>query len=477
MVTQNMKSEVTLLQGDCREILKTLPDESVHCCVTSPPYWNLRDYNTGEWEGGNPQCPHATFPGAATGNKGNVTSVPERGVCSLCGAVRVDQQIGLEESLEVYVAELVGVFREVRRALLPSGTAWIILGDAFNAYNGNRGTTSKYAGDRERVGEPLWPSGHGLADTTVKSKDLIGLPWRVAFALRDDGWFLRSEIIWAKPNPMPESVTDRPTRAHETIFLLAKSARYYYDAAAIAEEATHAGRTIRYDGTQKNTGHENPTYPGHGGAQEIVVGATRNKRSVWTIPTQAFNGWTQTSRQVPVARDALADGTKRIASPDCPVHGSVDQPGSTHACDERGDADLSRRISCSGAHPASSLQPGCAGSDQHRDAGISSWSAPPGCTCSFYRDELVETSHFATFPPKLIEPCLLAGCPEGGMVLDPFAGSGTTGEVALRLGRSAVLIELSETYCDMIRDRLARLTVLPLTMTNMGKGSETCPKA
>lgn len=294
---------VRILQGDCREVLKTLPDESVHCIVTSPPYWGLRDYGVGG-------------------------------------------QIGLELSPEAFVAALVGVFSEVHRVLRSDGTLWLNLGDSYARMQEGNVPQSK---------NPDCPPPTMLGrvkNAGLKAKDLVGIPWRVAFALQAAGWWLRQDLIWAKPNVMPESVTDRCTKAHEYIFLLAKSERYYFDAAAIAEPIAESTANDRVD-----TGRFRPErgFPGSPSAGSGRLGDkdTRNKRSVWTVPT----------------------------------------------------------------HP--------------------------------YKD-----AHFATFPPKLIEPCILAGCPEGGTVLDPFGGAGTTGLVADRQGRNAILIELNPEYADMARKRI-----------------------
>lgn len=231
-----------ILTGDVLDMLHTLPDASVHCVITSPPYWGLRDYGTARWEGGDPGCDHrmnsirirrnlAEAANAVDGgrrkaeNRGDrdALGLPFPNVCRKCGARRVDQQIGLEETPTEYVARLVEVFREVRRALRDDGTLWLNLGDSYAgsgvhaAHHANPGM-SKAGARGAAVATPV-PFG-------LKPKDLIGIPWRVAFALQDDGWYLRSDIIWAKPNPMPESVTDRPTKAHEYLFLLAKSQRY-----------------------------------------------------------------------------------------------------------------------------------------------------------------------------------------------------------------------------------------------------------
>lgn len=294
---------VRILNGDCRTVLATLPDQSVHCCVTSPPYFGLRDY----------------------GHAG---------------------QIGLEAAPDAFVSELVAVFREVRRVLRDDGTLWLNLGDSYAA---NRGSGASGIGAKQatNVGANL---GKLSVPDGLKAKDLVGIPWRVAFALQADGWYLRSDIIWHKPNPMPESVTDRPTKSHEYVFLLAKSERYYYDADAIAERDTG-----RDPGNVTHKYAQNGIYVA--GAQKNLAACgpvdARNRRTVWTVATQPFSG-----------------------------------------------------------------------------------------------------AHFATFPPALIEPCILAGCPEGGTVLDPFGGAGTTGLVADRLQRNALLIELNPQYADMARERI-----------------------
>ena len=267
-----------ILVGDCIESMRGLPDQSVHTCVTSPPYFGLRDYGH-------------------------------------------DGQIGLEPTPDAFVAKLAEVFREVRRVLRDDGTLWLNLGDSYGV-----------------------------------GKQMLGIPWRVAFALQADGWYLRQDIIWHKPNPMPESVIDRCTKAHEYIFLLSKSQRYYFDAEAIKEPSAYFGKdarsgmgNIRYEG--KRTEGDAAA---NGQQSFVTINETRNKRSVWTVTTKPFKG-----------------------------------------------------------------------------------------------------AHFATFPPDLIEPCIKAGCPEGGTVLDPFGGSGTTGMVAQRHRRKFVLCELNPEYARMAEDRIA----------------------
>lgn len=318
---------VRIINGDCLSVLKTLPDASVQCCVTSPPYWGLRDYG-------------------------------------------VAGQLGLESTPAEYVAGMVAVFAEVRRVLRDDGTLWLNLGDSYAADRGGTYMPAEtLAGGVSGQGDDSTMRGRGEKEDGnarrnckrygLKHKDLVGIPWRVAFALQADGWYLRQDIIWAKPNPMPESVTDRCTKAHEYLFLLAKSARYYFDAAAIAEPAKYSGIT-GMDGS----GFKPPQdFNGkHSGGSETLPprktvegndSGTRNKRSVWTVNTKPF-----------------------------------------------------------------------------------------------------AEAHFATFPPALIEPCILAGCPAGGVVLDPFGGAGTTGLVSDRHGRDAILIELNPEYAAMANNRI-----------------------
>jgi DNA modification methylase len=304
---------LTLLLGDCRETLKTLPDGSVNCCVTSPPYFGLRDY----------------------GNEG---------------------QIGLEQTPEAFVAELVAVFREVRRVLRDDGTLWLNLGDSYASKpTGTLGNKISLDGGQNNQAAALTrPSktGFGLAE-----KQLIGIPWRVAFALQADGWYLRQDIIWHKPNPMPESVRDRCTKAHEYIFLLSKSPKYYFDADALKEPVAESSVTRLMQPMLTNqVGSARVPGKTNGNMKAVGNGETRNKRSVWTVTTKPYKG-----------------------------------------------------------------------------------------------------AHFATFPPDLIEPCVLAGCPADGTVLDPFGGSGTTAGVAIKHGRNAVLCELSDTYVHLIPDRISKI--------------------
>lgn len=286
-----------IIVGDCLELLANISNESIDCCVTSPPYFGLRDYG-------------------------------------------VNGQVGLETSPEDYISHLVVIFREVRRVLKSTGTLWLVLGDS-------------YAGSAQKH-----KTGSGLAP-----KQLFGIPWRVALALQADGWYLRQDIIWHKPNPMPESVTDRCTKSHEYIFLLSKSGKYFFDGAAIREPCSvdmqrraAAGHTRGSGGRVDKSRCDANTLRGEH-AKKIDVSDGKNKRSVWSVNIQGF-----------------------------------------------------------------------------KDA------------------------HFATFPTALITPCILAGCPLHGVVLDPFFGAGTTGLVACQLQRGFVGIELNPDYALMARARISAIS-------------------
>ena len=349
--------DINILQGDCIESLKKLEDQSINTCITSPPYWGLRDYGTAEWDGGDINCDHVANPNATkkmgneefNKNRPSRESTKTKGYyekeCPKCGAVRKDSQLGLEETPDEFANNLVKVFREVKRVLRDDGTVWLNLGDSYSSGGRTTTTNQSLRGDKDYgVTRPKPSEG-------IKPKDLIGIPWRVAFALQQDGWYLRQDIIWHKPNPMPESVKDRCTKAHEYIFLLSKSPKYYFDNEAIKEDAKYPQGPNSPQSIKKGKGEFGMDT--RGGLSKIGALAKKNKRSVWTITTKPFKG-----------------------------------------------------------------------------------------------------AHFATFPKDLIEPCVLAGCPEGGTVLDPFGGSGTTGIVAAQHNRNAVLLELNQEYIDLAKDRI-----------------------
>lgn len=310
-------SENIIINRDCLLALRDLPDESVNCCVTSPPYYALRDYG-------------------------------------------MDAQIGREDSPEEYIRRLVLVFREVRRVLTADGTLWLNIADTYCG-TGNKGGYLDPKNPKGRNGQSVSLARRA---SECKQKDMIGIPWLLAFALRADGWYLRSDIIWCKANPMPESCKDRPSRCYEHVFLLTKSKKYYYDALAIAEPIAE-GTAARYKGGRSASSKYAEEIPGQGKVQKLNaaraagtitdtdISPVRNARDVWHINTVPYKG-----------------------------------------------------------------------------------------------------GHFATYPPKLAERCILAGCPRGGIVLDPFFGSGTTGLAAVKNDRRYIGIELNAEYCELAKERI-----------------------
>jgi DNA modification methylase len=283
---------VQIITGDAREALKALPAGSVQCVVTSPPFFNLRDYGTASWEGGDAACDHRRQLGgegeksAKQNTSAGMQSVSYRSTCGKCGARRIDKQIGLESSPEAYVAELVAVFREVRRVLHDSGVMLLNIGDSYAATT--KGTSGVTQLNTQQARAATMADRRAQIPAGLKPKDLIGIPWLTAFALRADGWWLRSEIIWHKPAPMPESVIDRPTKAHEQVFLLTKRPRYFWDTAAIAEPASEYTHQRRSDGG--TTSKQRANGDRSDGESATLGGAfvTRNRRSVWTIASQPF---------------------------------------------------------------------------------------------------------------------------------------------------------------------------------------------
>lgn len=416
-------------QGDCIERLRELPDNCVQCVVTSPPYWGLRDYGTGQWEGGDPECEHETVParggrgGSGPGAKNTQGAFPSelsKSVCGKCGARRVDGQLGLENTPEEYVAQLVEVFAEVRRVLRDDGVLWLNLGDSYCGYHGNSKVPDDEApSNKPGYSENMRPTSVG-ADG-LKPKDLVGIPWRVALALQADGWYLRSDIIWAKPNPMPESVTDRPTKAHEYVFLLTKQPRYWYDADAVREPAEYGRREWS---RQQYKGGDITVHHGKDGGS--VTGSNpetgRNRRTVWTIATAPF----------PEAH--FATYPPALVEP-CVLAGSSDR-----ACSVCGAAWV-RQVERTNVQDASAKGSRFdTGKTVARDGGDRTQSGEryvnittgfaPGCTCD------ADTS--------------------GSLILDPFCGSGTTGAVAVRLGRRFLGIELNPEYVAMSERRIGK---------------------
>lgn len=282
----------TIFVGDVLTRIADIPDKSVQCVVTSPPYWGLRDYGTADWEGGDPDCAHTISMPTKWNDPKRGTSVlrPEvahRGgdskVCHVCGATRIDQQIGLEETPEEYIATMRTVFMEIHRILKDDGVLWLNIGDSYyNNFGGGGGSTTGNAKALQTRGRKNI-SKHPV----LKMKDLVGIPWRLAFALQEAGWYLRQDIIWHKTNPMPEPVKDRCTKSHEYLFMLTKNSRYWFDSEAMKEPAKWdrwGKQTVKKEqqGTAKWIAEKSK--------EDLQGNKTRNKRSVWSIPTRPFKG-------------------------------------------------------------------------------------------------------------------------------------------------------------------------------------------
>lgn len=303
-------TSVRILLGDVRERLKDIESDSVQCVVTSPPYWGLRDYGTARWEGGKKDHEHVgtvarTVAGGTGKQQSNVGACEVYSGDCACGARRIDSQIGLEQTPDEFVEQLVAVFREVRRVLRPDGTLWMNLGDSYAGSNVDGGTNSLETGRRAtRMHRET-----RAVPRNLKQKDLCGIPWTVAMALRADGWFLRSDIIWAKPNPMPESVTDRPTKAHEYVFLLSKSGEYFYDVDAIREHAEAPPSSVSRSELRipdletlgLTRGKSNPSVSHPLGA---------NARTVWTIVPEPTAEAHFATFPTELVRRCLAAGSK-----------------------------------------------------------------------------------------------------------------------------------------------------------------------
>ena len=492
--------KATIFIGDAIERLRELSDESVQCVVTSPPYWGLRDYGTALWEGGDAGCDHKQGrPGAgradgvverAQRNRDGVGSMG--GDCRKCGATRIDAQLGLEKTPEEYIGRMVEVFREVWRVLRGDGTLWLNIGDSYAA--GGKGGGGSYMAERR---DSAWQkrsevNGWRSHPIGMKDKDLCGIPWMLAFALRADGWWLRQEIIWSKPNPMPETVTDRCTKAHEYLFLLTKSARYYFDQEAILEpcspntnprlsqdlihqigsERAHAGG--KTNGNMKAVGRKaatigsgNKNNPSFTSAVCLPV-TQRNKRSVWEIATQPYAGAHFATFPEKLVEPCISAGS-RGSGKRCDCQELILSPLGTGESDdptmETGRAGMNRpRRPDEGTRPITRFQ------QRHyaQQMKASSHRTEMATEASAAFGHYIRTDRNGARPARqdlldrwralgwLVDPPAECSCPiePGDVVLDPFCGSGTTGVVALRYHRDFVGIELNPEYAEMAERRI-----------------------
>ena len=435
----NGKNQATLYYGqDVRETLKGLPDKSIQTICTSPPYFGLRDYSTAKWEGGDPNCQHEVqhwdgpkqTQGAQSGHAAARDRL-SRAQCA-CGAVWIDQQIGLEETPEAYVESLVEVFREIRRTLRDDGTIWLNLGDSY-ANDGKWGGST--GGKHSTTLHGSTGIGRSRRHTGLKPKDLIGIPWMVAFALRTDGWYLRSDVCWQKKNSMPEPVTDRPTKSHEYIFLLTKSPSYFYDNEAV-KERSHTGPAPSWD-ERKEAGAKCGSLASGAGTQRVVhgkglshdlgTGLTRNLRSVWTLPTHPYPEAHFATFPPTIPEICIKAGTSEKGR--CPTCGApwkrlIEKEIFSTRHDYGCDRDNIKQNQGHGKDGRSGR------GNCHLVVTTAGWQ--PTCQC----------------PPHTPIPCV---------VLDPFSGSATTGKVAWDLGRNYIGIDLNPEYLNLAKGRLLEM--------------------
>jgi DNA modification methylase len=419
--------------GDCREILKTLPDKSVHCCVTSPPYYGLRDYQTASWEGGIPECDHVAnhnatkkfgnpvFNANRPSREETKTSGYYKDICPKCGAVRIDKQIGLEKTPEEYVSELVNVFREVKRVLRDDGTLFLNLGDSYAGSVKGQYKEGEHDPKKKKTDGMKLKSGN--VPCGLKPKDLIGIPWRVAFALQADGWYLRSDIIWAKNNPMPESVTDRPTRSHEYIFLFSKSAKYFYDSEAIKEDSVSNHNSGNGFKRSSRLSYQNSDMSSRGNEEQWKATPKRNKRSVWNINTKPYKGAHFATFPQALIEPCIKAGTSEFGvCSECGSHFLRITENNVIHTRKPENGIRAQNTNILGQNGANSLR------DGYRTIIKNTVGFKPSCSCN---------------APSI-----------PSTVLDPFAGSGTVGEVCNKLGRKSILIELNPEYKQLIEQRI-----------------------
>ena len=455
--------------GDCLDVLKQLPDASAHCVVTSPPYYGLRDYGTAMWVGGDRDCDHFAPPTGGTKKGGTLRGAGNRDgysgdgqyrlICERCGAKRIDAQIGLEKTPEEYVEKMVAIFHEVWRVLRDDGTVWLNLGDSYASGptgslgrndTGNHSKTFAWTGgNKAGSGNPGKQGTHNRT-SGLKSKDLCGIPWRVAFALQADGWYLRQDIIWNKTSPMPESVTDRCTKAHEYVFLLTKKARYYYDADAIKE--TSICQPGSYEDKKRGEfcgKYDNPAAKMPGTFRAIR--ARRNKRSVWTVSSEGYADAHFATYPTKLIAPCIQAGTsEKGCCSDCgaPWRRVVrrkklkrERPNDFVKRDGVvGTGNVCANTVVGVAVDIVRWEPTCEcrGKQSKKRVTEETENGSVTRTISVYKSTIPLDDH-----PRV--PCV---------VLDPFGGSGTTALVAYRLRRHSVMIELSSKYVQLIRKRL-----------------------
>lgn len=423
--------------GDVIECLKKMPDKSVHCCITSPPYWGLRDYKADKWEGGNPDCDHIQsmktslksglrndgrlHKGLYEGEKELISKTKQyKDICKNCGAVRTGHMIGLEKTFQEWLDKMVAVSAELWRVLRDDGTYWLNCGDSY--------ASSWASCRRSKIGNPSRTERFISTGNGLKEKDLIMMPARLAIALQEAGWYVRSEIIWAKPNPMPESVTDRPTSSHEKIYLLTKKPRYFYDADAVREITGNESNYDNYGGKSWHPHEEDLT----AGNVKSGTGKThpsgRNQRNVWHMATHPYPDAHFATFPPELPRRCILAGTS--------------EKGCCSECGNQWErvTEISRTFE-SGSGKSGNMPVGKHGSDLQGG----------GETLDIRRGPVIHSITTGWKPT-----CDHDHDPIPSTVLDIFAGSGTTLEVALSLNRKAIGIELNPDYVELMKSRIMK---------------------
>lgn len=463
-----MGQGVEIIVGDALAELRKLPSDSVDLCLNSPPYWGLRDYQTATWVGGDAECDHRSptmrrgrnearenLPGSVATNSAQLL-LAHRSACGKCGAVKVDQQLGLEPTMGEHIEALVAIYEEVRRLLKPTGSMFLNYGDCYaTAPNGRSAADTKADGadDRTFRDKPFSTVG-GL----IKAKDLCMIPNRLAIALQEAGWWVRSEIIWGKTNPMPDSSgSQRPSTAHEKIFWLAKSEDAPIWRARDTGELSFAPDLSERCPLITKPERDGPRWLRIGtyyDANAVLQGRTSDEDAV-TYRGGSYVGGEPGPRQV--------NGNRRVKMPDGWDTGSGGH-GSHHRQGREKGKKIGKQAQIAAASPDAARARTKEGFNDRWDAAEDRGLIAEGRFLRNYEPaalpvwemaiEPFKGAHFATFPTELARRAILAGCPAGGVVLDPFGGAGTTGLVANRLGRRAILIELNPEYADMARARI-----------------------
>ena len=460
-----------LLLGNCLDSLHELEDESIDTCITSPPYYGLRDYGTAEWEGGDPNCNHTVSMDTKWNDpkRGKNVLRPEvahRGgksnKCLNCDAIRIDEQIGLEDTPEQFIENLVEVFGLVKKKLKPTGTLWLNIGDSYAGSNQIGRRDKQIGGGLYEGKQKGWKSDMTRSKKRntngIKAKDLIGIPWMLAFALRADGWYLRSDVIWNKPNPMPESTKDRPTKSHEYLFLLSKNKHYFYDHEAIKEKIVSGGRSGNSFRSRQGGASHQAVSGGVGGDEWVSDGGGRNKRSVWTVTTKPYRGAHFAVFPPELIEPCILAGTSAHGC--CGECGAPFERNMTKQKNKQNDFLFQKSEGLNNPKRGGQRVTKTGSVPSYVPSAYSTVNWQPSCECfgSFETEDVIKTKDrvktMKIYKPNSADEKHPI---QRSVVLDPFGGSGTTAGVAILHNRDAVICELNEEFAALIPNRVASI--------------------